>query len=80
MDEILQNCRNLCSQDFGVRARAYQALRNTRAFTATMYHFRETELTAYELARLLTSDASEPLAGSAHRVLGEYLAETQAAA
>ena len=55
MDEILQSCRNLCSDDFKVRSTAYQALRNSPAFTATMYRFRESNLTAYDLARLLAS-------------------------
>ena len=80
MDEILQHCRDLCSDDFAIRARAYQALRNSRPFTATMYRFREADLTAYDLARLLTSGNSDALARGAMRSLEEYLSETQAAA
>ena len=80
MDEILQNCRNLCSDDFRVRATAYQALRSSRAFTATMYRFRESNLTAYDLARLLASGSSDALARSVLRLLDEYLGQTQTAA
>lgn len=80
MDEILQQCRDLCSDDFAIRARAYQALRGSRAFTATMYRFREADLTAYDLARLLTSGNTDALARGAIRSLEEYLSETQAAA
>jgi hypothetical protein len=80
MDEILQHCRDLCSDDFGARARAYQALRNSRAFTATMYRFREADLTAYDLARLLVSGDSDAMARSALSLLDEYLSENQAAA
>ena len=80
MDEILQNCRNLCDDDFKVRARAYQALRNSRAFTATLYRFRESNLTAYDLARLLASGSSDALARSVLQLLDENLTESQTAA
>ncbi|HWB09204.1 MAG TPA: hypothetical protein VG826_08270 [Pirellulales bacterium] len=80
MDEILQNCRSLCGDDFRLRARAYQALRNSRAFTATMYRFRESNLTAYDLARLLASGNSDALAKSVLRLLDEYVRQGQTAA
>ena len=80
MDEILQHCRDLCSDDFAVRARAYQALRSSRAFTATMYRYREADLTAYDLARLAISGNHDALARSVLRSLEEYLSEGQAAA
>jgi hypothetical protein len=80
MDEILQDCRDLCSDDFKVRARAYQALRNSRAFTATLYRFRESNLTAYDLARLLASGSSDALAKSVLQLLDENLNVSQTAA
>jgi len=80
MDEILENCRNLCSDDFRVRARAYQALRNSWAFRATMYRFRDSNVTAYDLARLLASGNSDALARSVLRLLDEQLSQNQTAA
>ncbi|HEV3340651.1 MAG TPA: hypothetical protein VG125_09845 [Pirellulales bacterium] len=80
MDEILENCRNLCSDDFRIRARAYQTLRNSRAFTATMYRFRDSNLTAYDLARLLASGSSDALAKSVLQLLDEHLSQSQTAA
>lgn len=71
MDEILQHCRDLCGDDFRARAKAYQALRNSREFTAISYRLQEWNLTAYDLARLLASGNSDALARSARRLLEE---------
>ena len=71
MDEILQSCRALCSDDFSARAKAYQALRNSREFTAITYRLHDFNLTAYDLARLLASGTTDAMAKSVLRLFEE---------
>lgn len=80
MDEILRHCRNLCGDDFRARAQAYQALRNSREFTAIAYRVQEMNLTTYELARLLGSGSSDALASSVLRLLEDQCSQSPAAA
>ncbi|HEV3345379.1 MAG TPA: hypothetical protein VG125_33685 [Pirellulales bacterium] len=78
MDELLENCRKLCSGNFHERARAYHRLRSSRAFAMVSYHMRGLRLTCYEVARLLVDDAPDPLSISARRLLEAQFAQQQA--
>ena len=75
MDELLENCRRLCSGDFDERTRAYHRLRSSRAFTMVSYHMRELSLTCHDVARLLVDDAPGPLSMSARRLLESQFSE-----
>jgi hypothetical protein len=45
-----------------------------------MYRFRDSNLTAYDLARLLASGSSDALAKSVLQLLDEHLSQSQTAA
>lgn len=71
MEELLKNCRELCSGDFDERKRAYHQLRSSRAFAMVAYHLRGYHLTCYDLARLLADNASDAASTLARRLLEE---------
>ena len=80
MDELLENCRKLCSGGFQQRARAYHSLRSSRAFAMVLYHLRGFHLTSYELARLLADGGADSMSVSARRLLEQQFQEHEASA
>jgi hypothetical protein len=80
MEDLLENCRKLCSGRFQERARAYHTLRSSRAFAMVSYHLRGFHLTCYELARILADGGTDAMSLTARRLLEQQFDRQQAEA